>query len=239
MSNEQSAKPPWYSRFENLTVIIGAIFLLCALGALKIAGFEFHPSEDIPRQARFAVFALGLVVLLAGVTLHLHDRNVWSTKLGLTYFSLTLLVAVSYGVADIWIASDAEPRTPDVRVRSWTTSQHSFEATVQILPNAIKRHQNKSHLLVVCRKRDPSWDFEMDTRIVKSRLYMVDAMIKDVEVLFDTDFSGRLSGGDAVIECAVLTLPLNVSRDSIGSLADVGKSKGQVHSRPASRLCLC
>jgi hypothetical protein len=46
---------PWYAEFltiEHFLIIVGALFLLCALGEVTLGTFAFRLAQDIPNVAR-------------------------------------------------------------------------------------------------------------------------------------------------------------------------------------------
>ena len=98
-----SDKEPWYAKLlvvPNVCLILGGLLILFGLGTLRVGDFfEFHPSEDIPQIARLVLVMAGLVLGLAGTTLHLHQAGIWQLILGKIYFGFTVLLLIGFGIA--------------------------------------------------------------------------------------------------------------------------------------------
>jgi hypothetical protein len=159
---------PWYTTLldaPNLCLIGGILLLFCAFGEVKVGNnFEFHPSQDLADTSRLIFMMMGIILGLAGATLHLNRAGFWQPRLGWLYFVASLVLVAGTGFFSI-----LRPRVEtELRVfRGWRATRSSFEAQIETVK--LKRYQKTNYLLLVCRKNDDTLSYKDDSNIQKSK----------------------------------------------------------------------
>ncbi|MEM7704854.1 MAG: hypothetical protein AAF358_04840 [Pseudomonadota bacterium] len=219
------------SKFSIIALILGLLMLLASMGTLKVGSFEFTPSDGAGLELRFHLASAGLILILLGTTLVLNEQGIWSGKLGAFFFALSLCTLGALGYLNL-NQSTAEPSLSykDLRLfNNWDVSEDRFFS--QIATGRLGALGDEKRLSLLCRRHDPTVEFESDVRIVKSARFKIrpEEVVQTLAISFPPEFSSKLVDGD-VIECALVALAEGIPLDKIRIAEDVIELGGEILS---------
>jgi hypothetical protein len=220
---------PWYKHLiipANVCLLVGLLLMLVVAGQVKIGAFGLDIASELPISSRYLLSIMGASAILAGISIHLYQHEVWQSGLGIVYLLAMSTISSGFG---FWLLESEHDRV--TALFPWyNVTENYCEARASV--DSFQKYRRTHDLILACFKSDTAKN-EYDATLEISDKYRIeDIGQRTMKAIFTEKFSNALDDGDSIgfFLCVVPTEKSLDGIDTVKKFEDAGcKCFGSVY----------